>query len=104
MRRMMVAVAVVEIVIWGAQTVSRWHLYRKRAEHHATEHMRLRAELAPSLEFKREAGYFPGCGLAQMFLETECERAAWHACLMMKYQRASFRPWLQVEPNPPEPE
>ena len=79
-------------------------LYRKRAEHHATAQTKLRAELAPFLEFKREAGYFPGCGGAQVFLETECERAEWHAHLKAKYQRASFRPWLQVEPDPAEPE
>jgi hypothetical protein len=58
----MVGVAVLACLIGGAQTVSRWRLYRNLAQSHAAHEMRLRAALAPCLEFKRKYGTFGGCG------------------------------------------
>jgi hypothetical protein len=103
LRRMMLAVAGAAVMIWGVQTTSRWRLYRARAQHHALEHARLSAELAPALAFKQKHDSFPGCALSQAWLETACERAEWNALLTTKYQRAAFHPWLPTEPDPPEP-
>jgi hypothetical protein len=38
------------------------------------------------------------------FAAREARKAAHHASLRRKYERASRYPWLSVEPNPPDPE
>ncbi len=60
--------------------------------------------LRPYMEFKKEHGRFPGCGTFQLWLLEDSDRAEWHAILQEKYERASFRPWLPVAPDPPKPE
>jgi hypothetical protein len=103
-RRMMVAVAIAAVSTWGAQAAFRWRDYRTRADVHASEQTRLRAELAPYVAFKGKSGRFPGCGTFQYSLMVDLERAEWHALLEAKYRRASLRPWLPVAPDPPAPE
>jgi hypothetical protein len=98
----MVGVAVLACLICGAQTVSRWRLYRKLARSHAAHEMRIRAEVAPSLEFRREYGTL-GCGVFSAGVEADCERAEWHCQLKLKYEMAARHPWLSVEPDLPEP-
>jgi hypothetical protein len=102
-RGTMLAVAAVAVVLWSAQTASRWRVYRERAQYHASEHARLRAELLPDLVVERRYGFVPGCGLMRAWFETRFERAEGHARLKSRYQRAAFHPWLPVEPDPPEP-
>jgi hypothetical protein len=103
-RRWMIAAAVVAVLIQSGQTGARWHQYRKRAEYHTSEFTKLRMMLAPALEYRREAGHFPGCGLSQIFWERAGEQAEWHGLLKSKYERAAVRPWLIAEPDPREPE
>jgi hypothetical protein len=99
----MTVVALVGLLIWSGQAVARWHRYRKLAEYHAAEFTNLSMMLAPALEIRNDTGRFPGCGLSQVFLESECEKVEWHGRLKSKYERAAARPWLPVEPDPPEP-
>jgi hypothetical protein len=96
---MMMLVAAAAALIWSVQINC-----RRQARLHGTEAVKLKAELRSALQFKGETGYFPGCGWAQACLETENERAEWHAHLKVKYQAAVFRPWLLLQPDPPEPE
>ena len=103
-RSMMVGVAVLACLIWGAQTVSRSRFYRQLAQSHAAHEIRLRAEVARDLEFERKHGYSWGCGVYRASLELQCERAEWHCRLKLKYQRAALHPWLRVEPDLPKPQ
>jgi hypothetical protein len=103
LRSMMVGVAVLAWLTFCAQTIARWQLFRKLAQSHAAHEVRLRAEVAPVLEFVRETGYW-GCGVLQSAVEAECERAEWHCQLKLKYQRAALHPWLPLEPDAPEPQ
>ena len=103
-RRWMIAAAVVAVLTRCGQTGARWHQYRKRVEYHASERKKVGIMLAPALEYRREAGRFPGCGLGQDIWERLCEQAEWHARLKLKYERTAARPWVPVAPDPPEPE
>jgi hypothetical protein len=102
-RTWMVAMAAIAVQIWSGRAAARWNHFRKLAEYHASEFTKLRTELAPALEYRREAGRFPGCGPGQAFFEAECEQADWHGRLKSKHEHAAARPWIPVEPDSPEP-
>jgi hypothetical protein len=93
-RRMMVSVAVVTVVTWGGRVAARWHSRRNRAGHHAAPGVSIETASSSLLEFRRENGAFPGCGLARGWAENECDRAEWHSRLKDEYRRAALRPWL----------
>jgi hypothetical protein len=40
----------------------------------------------------------------QPMTRREVEESDWHLALAQKYRGAAARPWLPVEPDPPEPE
>jgi hypothetical protein len=82
-RRLMVAVAVVAVAAGGL------HLWELRVLYLRTA---LLHEVLSSLfqEGHACAGRDPG-------------RSAHHQVLRIKYERAARRPWLPVEPDPPEP-
>ena len=103
LRSVMVGVAVVAGVIWGSQTTA---ASLRLAQYHASQEMSLRTEWADDLAYKQKHGQYQShwCGVFQTEMVLGCERAEWHGQLKLKYQRAVFRPWLLVEPDPPEPQ
>jgi hypothetical protein len=46
---------------------------------------------------------YTGRGSVDAFIDQARRLAAYHATLKRKYELASSRPWLPVEPDPPEP-
>ena len=78
-RRIMLVVAVVAIFAMVVRLRFLTSIYRNRCELHY---------------------------VAQLHSEALQDRrgAAYHASMLAKYQQATARPWLTVEPDPPEPE
>ncbi len=125
-RRMMVVVAVVAVALAGGLTYRRWAVYRERAAGHAHAEQLARFLLGGGIAVIRGADgrveevngpvavrtSEAGGGLTEfMILPTPGydavalgRRAAYHARLRRKYERASARPWLPVEPDPPGPQ
>jgi hypothetical protein len=53
---------------------------------------------------KRAADHFWYLRSARSMLSDSWELREWHDQMRRKYERAMFRPWLPVEPDPPPPE
>jgi hypothetical protein len=94
MRRMMVAVAVVALLLDFGRMRERYEglrdSYEARGVMHAAHEV---------LERDGGADVFMGFGL----VKPNAMRAAYHARMRRKYERAARYPWLPVEPDPPEP-
>ncbi len=82
-RRLMIAVAVLGLLFGGVNLGLRSVHYRREALIH---------------EFLEEI-----LAVQQHHSGPDPERSAYHAALKLKYQRAAARPWLAVEPDPPDP-
>jgi hypothetical protein len=102
---MMVTMAIAAVLLGSEREARRWEALRQQAEYHA-------ARLS-TLALIREKGAYPYCsiGLKGIPLVYNARTASLHAdCvlyhtrMMRKYQLVVRRPWLPVEPDPPEPE
>ena len=100
LRWLMVAVAVVALGVWGVRMRRASSAYRERAEFYRYLLTTPRNNPPPA----------EGASVAEQSLDiaTEVARARrlMHYCEVMqaKYERAARRPWIPVEPDPPEPE
>ena len=99
-RRLMIAVAVVAIGLYG--TIISWRLavYRQRAALYGqlANVSREFARLPPNAVIPKGNGGFARTG------RTAAIWADHYAALSRKYNQASAHPWLSVEPDPPPPE
>ena len=93
-RGMMVAVAVFALLSASGQLRERYEGLRDRYELMGVMH-------AAHEILERDGGVdvFSGFGL----VKPNAQRAAYHAEMRRKYERAARSPWLPVEPDPPEP-
>ena len=86
-RGMMVAVAVVAVALSLIVLKRRSDGYRSLAGYHAARAM-------------AESGTGPAeSGFARIWTQ----QGEWHKRMREKYERAASRPWMPVEPDPPEP-
>jgi hypothetical protein len=100
-RRWMVAVAVMAAGLWVIVLGARSHSYAIRAGHHGL----MEAHNRWIIE-EYEAGRLFHSGPAdQLTVRADrCRRLiTYHATLRRNYELASSRPWMPVEPDPPEP-
>jgi hypothetical protein len=107
-RRLMIAVAVVALLVFGEQTRRRWLDYRARYEDYEffAREMRASAE-HPHLGLCGMGRRLSERELAELLLEeaeSSLRYAAYFDALRAKYVAAMRRPWLTVEPDAPEPE
>jgi hypothetical protein len=100
-RRWMVVVAVVAIGSGAWILSARSQTYAIESGYHSL----MEAENRRIVE-EYEAGRigFTGRGSVDAFIDRARRLAAYHATLMRKYELASSRPWLPVQPDPPAPE
>jgi hypothetical protein len=126
-RRMMVAVAIASLSLGAAAGVLRLSrlqtAYRERAALHAGEMSNLsaqdtriyRARERLAAEGVPDPGGYLGLGTRLPAPRERIEelndrrngvlfRWEWHKKMRAKYERAAERPWLALEPDPPEPE
>jgi hypothetical protein len=101
--RLMVAVAVFATATWGGQLAARGYSYRKMSDYHAASKARIESEWSLEFQWKRALGHFPACRTLEVQAEDAWKQAEWHVQMKVKYERAAARPWLPVEPDPPEP-
>ena len=78
-RTLMVMVAVVALLVWGANMGLQSYEYYARARMHADQEAYWRAESSS---------------------EAAAKTAAYHARLTAKCRRAMWCPWMDVEPDP----
>jgi hypothetical protein len=95
LRTLMIAVAVLGVIFWTTLWLGkRVRGYRWMAEYH------------DSRRWKTPIARPPGAtdqGITAGGLVTSVERERWHAAMAAKYWRAARYPWINVEPDPPEP-
>ena len=100
-RRWMVAVAIVAFGIGAWILIARSHSYAiETAKHDFRE--AYHRWLVDSYE--SDGLGFSGRGSIEEGIDRLRRRISYHAALKRKYELASRRPWLPVEPDPPEPE
>jgi hypothetical protein len=101
-RGWMVAVAIVATGLWVSVLGARSYSYANRGGHHSLMEFHNRWIIE-----EYEAGRLFYSGPADQLARRadRCRRLiAYHATLRGKYELASRRPWLPVEPDTPEPE
>ena len=86
-RTLMVAVAVVALLIWGAMMGSLSYDYYRRARVYSIQ----------------ERGWRASAARGRLPAEFTSECAEYFAQLTRKYRRAMWRPWLPVPPDPHAP-
>ncbi len=89
-RRWMIAVAVAALILWMAGLLSLSARYRDRASHYELELM----GATPILMGPRER---------HRIVHPPSAHLLWAREMASKYRRASWCPWLPVEPDPPPP-
>ena len=100
LRWLMVAVAVVALGVWGERMRRASSAYREQAEFY--RYLLTTPRNNPSTS--------EGASVAEKSLdiatEVARERRLMHyiEAMLAKYEHAARRPWLPVEPDPPEPE
>jgi hypothetical protein len=99
-RRWMVIVVVIAACLVPIVLSARSHSYAIRAGYHSLKE----AESRWIVE-EYEAGRlgFSGRDSVDPLIDRERRLNAYHAALKRKYKLALRRPWLYVEPDPPEP-
>jgi hypothetical protein len=99
-RRMMIAVAIVGLLLGALVAARAWmEDRRRRFDDLATWHFQQVSQY--------QTPYFGGGGPSELVREYEAKygsKIAYHKRMNAKYVRAYRRPWLPVEPDPPEPE
>ncbi len=90
LRQIMALVAIVAISLglgmWAGKMLRLLELYQRRAAEYG------------GLKYQR-------IGMATMLYgERDRRHERWRMGLLAKYEQAARRPWLPVEPDPPEPE
>jgi hypothetical protein len=92
LRSLLIAVVVAAVVlaagVWGQRSLA----YQRRAAYH-----RAQLQIWPELPYSNDQQY-------REAFEAMLRRRRWHEVMADKYEHAARRPWLTVEPNPPEPE
>ena len=80
---------------------------------HGLIELRRRRLESIAAEHESKMTYGMGCGggpvsyydiHGRLMTGAEVKSAGWHAKLAMKYRTAATKPWLAIEPDPPEPE
>jgi hypothetical protein len=114
-RTMIVAVAVVAGCFGVEAMKRRSRDFRDQAESHKREAGEIAIELSPDPDGRWEVFWFskdPHPPEPARYSPTELRdwqvskerRIAYHVMLYQKYRRAAARPWLPIEPDPPEPQ
>jgi hypothetical protein len=115
-RRLMVAVVIAAIGLWGIALLRLSAEYRRRASdmRRAQQAHSINAEIAGNVAeaIRREASSYPaftsdllpGASKYQRSKEAYQRKADHYSRLTEKYIRAARYPFLPVEPDPPEPE
>jgi hypothetical protein len=102
-RRMMALVAISAALLAVGALIQRSLKLGERAAYHermASEE----AEKARSLENLARAANDPqDAAEIRVVADGHARVSAWHARMGAKYHRLARRPWLAVEPDPPEP-
>jgi hypothetical protein len=88
-RTLMLAVAVVALLVWGAMMGTQSYDYYRRAREYG----------ANERGWREIAARKRGSSMARF--ASEC--AEYFAPLARKYRRAMWRPWMPVAPDPPAP-
>ncbi len=96
-RRMMVAVAIVALLLAWMQMQKRMVELRKSYEFQSALH-------GGEEVVEREGGLFIRFRGGRREVKPNARRAAYHAAMRRKYERAARYPWLPVAPDPPMPE
>lgn len=86
-RTLMLAMAVVTLLVWGATMGFRSYDYSRRARYYA----------------EQEHGWRDSAVTSGLRPEFSAECAEYFAKLTRKYRRAMWRPWLPVAPDPHAP-
>jgi hypothetical protein len=89
----MITVAIVALVLGAVKIRQESLICRRRAAMHAWAEGMFRGRLANS------AAFYPSDEQRQW----ATRRAAWHAQLRRKYERAASHPWESLDPDPPTP-
>jgi hypothetical protein len=100
-RRWMVAVAIVAVGIGTWMLIERSRSYAALGSLHAESEKECR-RIVEAFEGSRFDPVIWGEALA--LVRRSRKLLPYHAALRRKYERASRRPWLPVEPDPPEPQ
>jgi hypothetical protein len=107
-RRLMIAVAVLSLMLGGEAAHRRWapisKVYRAKARVSAVRALLVECEVV-NYSFMRKSS-----SRSDPANRRDAERyARWnrliahHRALEKKYERIASRPWLHIEPDPPEP-
>ena len=91
-RTLMIAVAVVALLIWGALMGTRSYVYYRFARTYGTYERQWREMAVRDRGNPRSVAARWGRQIAEFY-----------APLARKYRRASWRPWMPVAPDPPAP-
>jgi hypothetical protein len=94
-RTLMIAVALVALLVWGAMMGIRSYVYYRLASYYETQERLSRYIFERDRENPAEArsvGVVWGSRIADFY-----------APLAQKYRRAMWRPWESVAPDPPAP-
>lgn len=86
-RTLMLAVAAAAVLVWGGMMVARSCDYSRRARFYAAQ----------------EAGWRATAGKGSLPAEFRSECVEYFARLARKYDRATWRPWRPVAPDPHAP-
>ena len=106
-RRLMVAVAVISVLLTAGIVGRRWMDFSRRARSHAAQAWGYSLEAGNSYQLAYD-DIRSGNGEASARESAE-EGATWHGlalyhdALRRKYERAMWRPWSPVAPDPPPP-
>jgi hypothetical protein len=102
-RRTMILVAVLAIALGAGMMRRRQLLLRERAAYHERIE-RKQSEVGRRLEDLARASTTPeGAAEVRADKAYEARIGSYHALLKQKYRHLSARPWLSIEPDPPEP-
>ncbi len=99
-RRWMVAVAVVAIGFALWILVARSRSYAIHSNYHGTREAKIRWIVE---DYKAGRVGYSGRWSIEVLIDRERRLITYHEALKRKYELASYRPWLPVEPDPPEP-
>jgi hypothetical protein len=102
-RRLMLLVAIAAAAMAAEQTGRRWFEYRRRAEFHARREglFRKSPRLSDLGRIRQDNLGVYICGAMLRGFREAPHRLQYHIELRRKYERAMWRPWEDVSPDPP---